>query len=185
MSMSNEVSETATEKTTLRFNLRGFFSLLLFASFTLLALSGIVLYAAPRCRIADLTGWAVLGLTKEQWSAVHIVLPLIVLVATGFHLYYNWNVFWGYIKRKAQGTLNLKLEMGLALLLCVMTVFGAVYGIPPFGTIIQWNEDIKEYWHVRAADPSMEYPDAHDLRRGGGGGRGLGGGARDGTGHRE
>lgn len=133
------------------FNWRGFFSLLLFSSFTLLLVTGVILYVTPKGRVAHWTGWTVLGLEKEEWSAIHMTSAILVLIAAGFHLYYNWGIFWGYIKRKAQATLNLKREMALAIVLCIITLFGTLYNVPPFGTILQWNEDIKNYWEARSA----------------------------------
>ena len=133
------------------FNWRGFFSLLLFLSFLVLAITGCVMYATPKGRVAHWTGWTVLGLDKEQWSAIHMTSALVVLIAAAFHLYYNWNIFWGYIKRRSQSALNLKREMALALLLAIFAVAGTIYNIPPFGTIVRWNEDIKLYWEIRSA----------------------------------
>ena len=40
--------------------------------FVALSLSGIVLYVAPRCRVADQIGWAISGLDKGQWESIHI-----------------------------------------------------------------------------------------------------------------
>jgi hypothetical protein len=143
------------------FNWRGFFSLLLFGSFSLLAFTGIILYVTPKGRVANWTGWTMIGLEKEEWSSVHITLALLVLIASGFHLYYNWGIFWGYIKRRAQTAFNLKLEMALAVLLCLLTFLGTLYGIPPFSTIIQWNDDIKNYWEQQSVAPPM--PHAEEL----------------------
>lgn len=154
--MENETTETMNTNQK-PFHLRGFFSLLLFCSFTLLLISGIILYITPKGRVAHWTGWTLLGLGKEDWSAIHITLTLLVLIASGFHLYYNWGIFWGYITRKAQSSLNLKREMVLAILLCGITVAGTLYNVPPFGTIIKWNDDIKDYWEARAEAPPMPH----------------------------
>lgn len=157
----DEITKTTAERKRRGFNLRGFFSLLLFTSFSLLLLTGTILYVTPQGRVAHWTGWTILGLDKEEWSAIHITLALLVLIASGFHLYYNWSIFWGYITRKAQRTLNLKWEVALAVVLCVITVSGTLYDVPPFGTIIQWNDDIKDYWEARSAAPPV--PHAEDL----------------------
>jgi hypothetical protein len=133
------------------FNWRGFFSLLLFISFVLLLFTGAILYVTPKGRVAHWTGWAVLGLAKEQWSAIHMTSALIVLIAAAFHLYYNWGIFWTYIRGKARSTLSLKREMALAILLCVLTVAGTIHDVPPFGMIVQWNDDIKAYWDTHSA----------------------------------
>lgn len=134
-----------------RFNWRGFFSLLLFLSFLLLVFTGAILYVTPKGRVAHWTGWSVLGLEKEQWSAVHMTSALIVVTAAAFHLYFNWSIFWSYIKRKSRPALNLRREMALAVLVAVCIVVGTIYNLPPFGTIVRWNEHIKVYWEARSA----------------------------------
>ena len=165
MNESKEVSKPNTEKGRKRFHLRGFFSLLLFSSFFLLLFTGIILYVTPKGRVAHWTGWTMLGLGKEEWSAIHMTLALVVMIASGFHLYYNWGIFWSYITRKAQATLNLKREMALAILLCVVTVVGTLYGLPPFGTIIQWNDDIKIYWETHSAIAPTPHAEEFSIAR--------------------
>ena len=200
--MSNPNNVPAEENHTTRkwFNWRGFFSLFLFLAFVLMAFSGVVLYAAPSCGVARQLDWTVLGIYKPQWKALHTTISLVVLIAAAFHLYYNWSVFWGYIKRRARAALNLKLEMAVALLVCVITVAGTLYMLPPFGTIVRWNADIREYWSRQAAAPAeapvaappeteQAEPQPRDVGRGrggegrgmgpgGGGGRGMGGAGR-------
>ncbi len=151
MSESKEESQGQAETARRSFNWRGFFSLLLFGSFTLLLFTGAILYATPKGRVAHWTGWTALGLEKEEWGAIHMTSALAVILAAGFHLNYNWSIFWGYIKHKGQGTLYLKRELALAILLCAIIILGTIYDVPPFATIDQWNEDIKLYWEARSA----------------------------------
>lgn len=49
------------------FHTRGFISLLTFASFILMSVTGIVLYTAPQGRIAYWVAWTFWGLEKPQW----------------------------------------------------------------------------------------------------------------------
>lgn len=165
MNESKEQLQENCEHKRRGFNMRGFFSLLLFTSYTLLAFTGVILYMTPKGQVAHWTGWTMLGLEKEEWSGVHMTLAIIALVASGFHLYYNWTIFWCYIKRKSQAALNLKREMALALLLSVITVVGTLYGTPPFGTIVRWNDDIKEYWKANSAPAPTPHAEDFSLKR--------------------
>ncbi|MHC4567251.1 MAG: DUF4405 domain-containing protein, partial [Planctomycetota bacterium] len=54
------------------FNLRAFASVFAGLSFILMAITGLVLFFAPSCRIARDTSWAVWGHGKDQWVAVHV-----------------------------------------------------------------------------------------------------------------
>lgn len=148
-----------------RFNMRGFFSLLLFTSYILLLFTGVILYLTPKGQVAHWTAWTMLGLEKEEWSGVHMTLALVALIASGFHLYYNWTIFWCYIKRKSQAALNLKREMVLALFICLVTFVGTLYGIPPFGTIITWNDSIKAYWKANSVPAPTPHAEEFSLKR--------------------
>jgi hypothetical protein len=52
----------------MRFHTKGFTSLFLTIAFVALSLSGIVIYVAPRCRVADEMNWTAMGLQKHQWE---------------------------------------------------------------------------------------------------------------------
>ena len=49
-----------------RFNWRGFASLATGFAFLIMIVSGVVLYVAPRGRVANWTDWTVMGLGKEE-----------------------------------------------------------------------------------------------------------------------
>jgi hypothetical protein len=145
----------------MKFQIKGFTSLLLTAVFLILGFSGIILYLTPRGRVANWTGWTILGLDKQGWQAVHVNLALLFLIVAGFHLYLNWSIFWCYVKQKGSHALNLKVEMFAALLLAVGITAGAIYRIPPFSAIMDWNTQIKDYWEHWAAEAPT--PHAEEL----------------------
>ena len=168
----------------MKFHSKGFTSLLMALTFFALAFSGVILYLTPRGRVANWSGWTMLSLEKGQWQAIHVNIALLFLITAGFHLFLNWTTFWCYIKNKLGGGFNLKAEMLAALLLAAGVVVGAVVGLPPFGTIMTWSEQIKDYWER----PTEQMPAGENtgMGRGGGGGagrgqgRGMGQGPRDG-----
>ncbi|MBN2311094.1 MAG: DUF4405 domain-containing protein [Candidatus Hydrogenedentes bacterium] len=142
------------------FHWRGLTSLFTTVNFLTLAVTGAVLYASPQGRVAHWTGWTVWGLDREQWGAIHMVSSLAFLIAGGFHLYFNWTTFWSYFRSKLQAGFNLKRECALALLLMIVIIAGTVLGVPPFSTIIHWNDGIKAYWEARSVPGP--YPHAEE-----------------------
>jgi len=130
----------------MKFQFRGFISLLLAAVFLLLSLSGIILFLTPRGRVANWTGWTMLGLSKQDWLAIHMNLALALLIVAGLHLYLNWTVFWRYIKKQGNLAPNLKLEMLAAILLAGVVLGGTIRHVQPFSTVVDWNYQIKDYW---------------------------------------
>jgi len=129
-----------------KFHKKGFVSLLMFASFIIMSVTGIILYIVPHGRIAYWTNWKLFGLTKTDWANIHII-GMIMFVAAGiFHIYYNWKVFINYIKDKVSGGLKLKKELFIASLLSIFVVIGAIYYIPPLKYFLDLNEYIKNAW---------------------------------------
>jgi len=144
----------------MKFKTKGFISLLLACAFSVAAFSGAILYMTPRGRVANWSGWTMLGLGKHEWSALHINACAVVLVIAVWHLVMNWRLFWSYIKRRSAG-LNLKLEMATALLLTAALVAGTIYSVPPLTTLTAWNEDIKNSWERQS--PQGPAPHAEEF----------------------
>lgn len=156
ISVENHISEVSIMK----FHIKGFISLLMGCCFLVVAGSGIMMYVTPKGRIANWTDWSLFGLTKPEWSAVHINACLVFLMVSIVHWFLNWKVFWSYIKRKA-GSLNLKVEMTVAAVLTIAVVAGTLLQVPPLSTVITWNDTIKAYWAQQA--PAGPAPHAEDF----------------------
>ena len=124
--------------------------------FLMLAITGVALYLSPQGRVAHWTDWRLAGLDKEQWSAIHMVVGLLFIIAAGFHLYFNWGVFLRYIKTRAG--FNLKREMAVAIGIVALLVTGTLLQWSPFSYVVKANERIKVYWDARN-DPAP-YPHA-------------------------
>ena len=145
-----------------KFKFRGFSSLLMFFSFLISLISGIVLYFPPQGKIAHWTHWTFWGLDKEMWGALHINSSLIFFIIALLHLYYNWKVLWRYIKKKTGLAFNLKYELLISFIVSIFIIMATIYNVEPFRTIIKWNDDIKNYWAEQAqAQPPI--PHAEDF----------------------
>jgi len=152
------MSESHTPR---RFKTKGFTSLLLTFSFLVVAFTGTILYFSPKGKVANWTGWTMLGLQKEQWSAVHICAGLLLLIVAGVHLYLNWGIFWSYLNKKTVAGIHLKWELAAALLIVAGVAAGAYFNLPPCSVLVRWNDQIKVYWARRAVAPPI--PHAEDL----------------------
>jgi len=149
----------------MRFHLRGFTSLLLAITFVALGFSGIMLYISPKGRVAHWTGWTMLGLEKEEWSALHINFGLLLLVAAGLHWFLNWNLFWSYLKAKNARRLNLVTETIAAIVIAALFLVGTMFLIPPFGTVVLGNSQMQAYWEDRSPRPPAPHAEEFKLRR--------------------
>ena len=148
----------ATEQKT--FHWRGFTSLVVTLAFLVLATTGVILYVSPQGRVANWTGWAVLRLGKEQWAAVHTTASLLFIIASGFHIYFNWNALVRYLVRQRRP--HLKREMIGAVAVVAAVFAGTVIGVPPFSSVVNLNDRIKAHWESRSAQ--APYPHAEDSR---------------------
>ena len=139
------------------FNMRGLTAFVLAASSAIVLTSGVILYVTPQGRVAHWTGWTLLGLGKEQWSALHMNTALLCAGSAVVHLYFNWRIFWHYLKSKTISGLHLKKEAAMAIAVAMAFVAGSYFSVPPFGQIVRWNDSIKAYW-ARTSPPG---PYAH------------------------
>jgi len=141
---------------------RGFVSLLLFFSFAALVVSGAVLYASPKGRVAHWINWTMFGLDKERWESVHVNNAIVALIASGLHLYFNWTRFWGYVKERSRWAVNLKMELAVTALVAALVVFGAAMVIPPCSSVMDANANIHDYWE--RTSPRAPAPHAEEFR---------------------
>jgi hypothetical protein len=128
------------------FQWRALTSVLMTLGFALLAISGIVLFLAPPGRVANWTNWSILGLRKSEWGGVHIWFGTLFLVMTALHVFFNWRPLVSYFKNRVSRTVGFRPEWAVAAVVTVVVFGGTRAGIPPFSTLLAWNEDLKESW---------------------------------------
>jgi hypothetical protein len=136
----SETSNTERE----RLHWRGLTSLIVTLAFLVLATTGVIMYISPQGRVVNWTGWNVLGLSKQQWIAVHTTMALLFVIASCFHVYFNWQALVRYFVLKRR--LHLKREMVGAVAVVTVVFAGTVFEIPPFSSIIALNGHAKGHW---------------------------------------
>ena len=146
------------------FHWKGFVSFVLAGVFLLLIVSGGVLYAAPRGRIANWTEWYVLGLDKDAWSILHMATSCLFVVFGAIHLWLNWTSFASYFKVRFERSFNLKREFALALVLLLLLMAAAVWRLPPVSYVESWNLAIKDHWEGWSARPPYPHAEESTLR---------------------
>ena len=150
-----------TEITRKSFNRRAFVSVLVAFSFILMTITGLVLFFAPACRIARDTSWTVFGFDKDQWIATHVWFSTAFVIASAFHIYFNWKALINYFKSKIRKGFAFRTEWIAALVICLFVLAGTIFEVPPFSSLMVWKETFK-----------------HEGSGPGGHGRGMGGQGR-------
>jgi len=127
------------------FNLRAFVSVLSGLIFVSMAVTGLALCFAPSCRVARETDWSFLGHDKDQCVAVHVWFGIAFLVASAFHLYFNWRVFVGYFKSRLASRFTFRAEWLVALVVCAFVYTGTIYEVVPFSWLTDWEDSFKQH----------------------------------------
>jgi hypothetical protein len=142
-----------------RFHWRALTSVLMTLGFVMIALSGTMLFLSPPGRVANWTNWTLLGLRKSEWGALHIWFGALFLAMTAAHVSFNWRPLMTYLKDRATRTLGFRAEWAVAAALCLVVFGGTRAGVPPFSSLLAWNESFKESWErptERAPIPHAE-----------------------------
>jgi hypothetical protein len=148
-----------------KFNFRPFTALVIFWSFILETISGIVLYIVPPGRVANWTNWKLLGLSKDGWGAVHTIFGLIFLIFALIHIYKNWKPLLNYMKTKIKAGLRARQELALSLTLTLVVGVATVASVPPFSSIMDWGEKIKNSWEDTSSRPFIPHAELLSLRK--------------------
>ena len=145
----NENTKNPTQNYNLKnkkFNYRAFTSIFMTISFLMLWLTGCVLFITPPGRIANWTGWTIMGLTKNQWSDVHIWFGTVFILTSVFHLIFNWRILINYLKNRTNKKISFKPEWILAVIISAVIMISTIADIPPFSKLMDLNSAIKYSW---------------------------------------
>jgi len=140
-----------------KFNKKAFFSFLTVFIWLILIITGIVLYFSPPGRIAHWVEWRFLGLTKENWQAIHTLFSFTFILVGAFHLYFNWVVFWNYLKSKVQTGIKMQRELIFSSAMILTMFLLIILKVPPFQTVMDIGEDLSNSW----SNPQTEPPIPH------------------------
>lgn len=136
---------------------RAFVSLIVVIAFLILAVTGIALYATPPGRIANWSGWTLLGVTKTQWQAVHMTFGFLFLVAAAFHLVFNWKVLLHYLRSRSQDGLRRKREIAWAAVATMSVTVLAFIDVPPISYISTGRETLANSWSSASLEPPVPH----------------------------
>lgn len=138
---------------------RAMTSILIAASFVILAFSGAILFVSPPGRIANWTNWTILGLRKHDWIGLHVWFSLLFLTATFAHVFFNWRPLLNYFRDRLTRRIGFRREWVVALLVCAAVYAGTRAGMAPFSSLLVFSEQVKESWEQpreRAPIPHAE-----------------------------
>lgn len=125
-------------------NIRKITSLTALATFLLVLLTSMILYIVPAGRVAYWSDWTLLGLSKAQWEDLHLNLGIAFLLACFLHLYYNWRRLTAYLQNRLGELRIITREGTVAILITLLFSLGTLLALPPFSTVVDLNDRIKD-----------------------------------------
>ncbi len=138
-------------------------SLFLTLAFLIISISGIILFISPPGRIAHWTYWAILGLTKTEWQAIHIIFTFSFIFFMVLHIIYNWKFLISYMKLKIKNQFKLNKELILATFLTLFLFIFTLAEIPPFSSVVELGESISDSWSNDQTEPPIPHAEEMNL----------------------
>ena len=144
--------------------LRKITSLTALLSFIALLLTSVILYITPQGRVAYWADWRLWGLTKTQWTNIHINTGLLFTIAIVLHVFYNWRPIRAYLKDKSKNLKIFTKDFNIALIITVLFVLGTYYQIPPLSSVIRLGEKITMGANARYGEPPYGHAELSSLK---------------------
>lgn len=146
-------------------NIRKITSLTMLISFILCILTSIILFIVPHGRVAYWANWKLWGLSKTQWSELHLNLGILLLLAGLLHIYYNWKPITTYLKTRAKTVKVFTVNFNIALIFTLIVGLGTFFQIPPMSTIINISTSIKDSAGIKYGEPPYGHAELSSLKR--------------------
>jgi len=146
-----------------KFTFKKAVSLTLALSFLVMSYTGIMLFVTPKGKIAYWTDWTLLGLSKTQYTDLHVTSMFVLLVFGVWHIYYNWKPLTSYLKNSLHRITPLKKEFLFAFALNLFVVVGTLLHVTPMQSIVDLNSAIKNYWERQNGAPPFGHAEEATL----------------------
>jgi len=144
-------------------NIRRISSLTALISFLLLVVTSVILYIVPHGRVAYWSDWRLWTLSKTQWTDLHINLGILFLLAILLHIFYNWNPIVTYLKNRAKKIVVVTGEFNIAILITLVILLGTYAMVPPFSSILNLANRIKDAASVTYGEPPFGHAELSSL----------------------
>lgn len=142
-------------------------SFLLTLSFFSASVSGVLLYFTPRGRIANWTEWTIAGLTKVEWTNIHITAVAVMLITALLHLFwFNWKVFLAYLSKTASGAiLRYPRELAIAVVVFLLVTIGTMVELPGVFALIDGRTAVEDSFELTENQPPVPHAEILPLRQ--------------------
>lgn len=145
--------------------LRKFISLSLVFSSIAMIYSGIMLFVSPKGRVAHWTNWQLFGLSKDEYSALHVNFMIIFTVGILVHIVLNIKPLINYLKIKSKGVATFSYELVASAFLTLVFTVGTLAQIAPFQSFIDFEDSVKNSWEMEKDKAPYGHAELSSLRK--------------------
>lgn len=121
-------------------------SFLMLYSFIIMVVSGIVLFISPFGRLSMMIDWRIMGLTKMDYQALHLIFMLIFTIAGLLHIFFNYKAIKNYLKSKSKKMVVFTNTNVIAIIITAGFFYATVKHIEPLETFVKMNKSFNNYW---------------------------------------
>lgn len=143
--------------------LRKITSLTLLFSAVLLLIISVILYIVPHGRVAYWSHWTLWGLSKTEWTNLHVNLGILFIIVTVIHTVLNWRSIVIYLKNRGRRIQIFNSNSLIALILVVLFSVGTYYNWPPFVWFVNISESIKDASIEKYGEPPYGHAELSSL----------------------
>jgi hypothetical protein len=140
-------------------------SLTSFLSLAVTLVTSVVLYVVPHGRVAYWADWTLLGLSKDQWGAIHITVGTLFVVALLLHLWLNWKSLTAYMRDARRRMVVMTLPMMVSVLITLFVAAGTLYDVPPMRQLLALSASIKDAATETYGNPPYGHAEQSPLRK--------------------
>jgi len=144
-------------------NFRKITSLTLLISLVFCALTSMILYIKPEGRVAYWANWQLMGLSKTDWSDLHVNLGFLFLLMGMLHLVYNWSAIATYLKNRARRLQIFTPSFIAAMILILVVGIGTWGHIPPFSWVQNLGDTVKDAAAQKYGEPPYGHAELSSL----------------------
>ncbi len=138
-------------------------------SLAAVAVTGFALVIEPPAQVAAWASWSLLGLSKPQWDAAHLIMGLLCAASGAAAFVVNRAALGSFFKGAAGKVLEANKALAAAFVLTALVFLGTIAGLPPMAQIAGVTGFIKEQQTKTYGEPPFahaeEFPLAELARR--------------------
>jgi hypothetical protein len=139
-------------------------SLTALIAFCCIILTSVILYIVPAGRVAYWSDWHLWGMSKTEWTNIHVNLGVLFLITMILHVYLNWSPVVSYLKTKARELRVFTKDFNAALIITIIFIAGTYWMVPPFSTIVNFSEAFKDAGSKKYGEPPYGHAELSSLK---------------------